>query len=187
MQCILCMWDKIICIICSPVKSLFPNRLPYFLSEWHLLEPVRLDRVAKRSRAAADLHKILFASTAALTGIPICMCPIHSPHSTLKLPEGRARRESVFSHHQGHCSPTDRDSPWPQHWIAHHSCCVLFIFRFCLQLYFATPMQRKMNMPSTRTRWRCSMRRCPQHPTLSCFTPHGKWTVSYQVFSDDAE
>ncbi len=90
-------------------------------------------------------------------------------------------RLESFSHQQWHRSPTESDSPWPQRWIAHLLCCVLFIFRYCSPVCFATLMQKKKSMPSTRTRWRCSTRRCPLRPTLSCFTPHGEWTISYQV------
>lgn len=70
-----------------------------------------------------------------------------------------------------------RDSPWLQQWIAHVLCCVLFISRYCLPVCCATLKQKKTNMPSIHTRWRCSTRRCPLHPTLSCFMPLGKWPV----------
>lgn len=163
--------------------SILDQRLTLVWTVW-------LDRVAKRLRSATDLHNILIAYPGGSTGISICTRPIQSSHSTeWSRPEGRARSHStpfLFSTVRPAGTPQpptererERDPQWLQHWIARPVSSFVFMLSRCFSpVCRATRTQKKMSTQSTRTRWRCSTRRCPPHRTLSCFTPHGKWTVT---------
>lgn len=91
-----------------PLESVIPHRLSHFFVKWHLFEPVTSDRVAKRLRAATDLHNTVIRCPYAAVVSSILEHPIQVWHSlSQRLPEGRARRKSVLSHQQGHRSAAE--------------------------------------------------------------------------------
>lgn len=126
-----------------------------------------LEPQTKRLRAAIDLHNILMISIHLHVSSPVSAFLYTEPASA-------ACRLQVALFAPAGTLFNPSDSPWLQQCIAHPSCCVLFIRRCCLPVCCATLKQKKTSTPSTRTRWRCSPRRCPLHPTLSCFMPRGK-------------
>lgn len=156
-----------------PLESVIPRRLSHFFVKWHLFEPVTSARVAKRLRAATDLHNTVIRCPYAAVVSSILEHPIQVWHSESESARG-ACSQKVSPFTPAGTPFSCRDSPWLHLCTAHPFCCVLFTCRYCLLVFYATLKQKKMNMPSTRTRWICSTRRCPLHPTLSCFTLHGK-------------
>lgn len=132
-----------------PSSEVFPTRLPYFIKDWHLFEPVRLDRVAKRLRAATDLHNILIAQTAGTPRIPISTCPIQSPHSfEFILPGGvHAERRSFHS--------TPAGTLFTHRETHHGSSIELHTLYIALYLYSFVAFLQCILRRGCRGRWAC--------------------------------